>query len=80
MVDEAALRSVFAYYARTLLGRYEVGDVLYALTDQMVEVLGIDGAGVSLRDDSRRLRFVAATDERVANIEETQTGIDEGPC
>ncbi|QBI19680.1 ANTAR domain-containing protein [Egibacter rhizosphaerae] len=79
MIDSTALRRAFGDYARTILGDYSVGEVLYRLTDQCVEVLGIDGAGVSL-GEGEALQFVAATDEDVVRVEETQVSVGEGPC
>lgn len=80
MADQSALKRAFADYARTIAGPYEIGDVLYRLTDQMVEVLGIDGAGVSLDDGSGGLQFITATDERTAQAERDQVEAGEGPC
>lgn len=79
MTDHSALERAFREYARALLGPYDVGRVLYRLTDQVVEVLGIDGAGVSIAGDDG-LEFLTATDERIVRIEEHQIGIGQGPC
>jgi GAF domain-containing protein len=46
----------------------------------MVAVLGVDGAGVMLEDENEQLRFVAASDELVRNIESLQIELEEGPC
>ncbi len=80
MVDQAALIRSFADYARTLSSPYDIGDVLYRLTDQVTEVLAVDGAGVSLGDSDGTLRFVTATDERITRIEERQVNAGQGPC
>lgn len=80
MVDRAALIGVFADYAKTIARRYDIGDVLYRLTDQVVEVLGCDGAGVSVVDAADSLRFVTATDDRIVRIDEAQIDLGEGPC
>jgi GAF domain-containing protein len=80
MADQSALRRAFADYARTMACRYEIGDVLYRLTDQIVEVLGVSGAGVSLGDAHGALQFVTATDQLVTRAEEGQIGAREGPC
>lgn len=81
MVDHDALVDAFQDYSQVLLGPYEIGDVLYQLTDQAVEVLGVDGAGVSVaQDGDDRLTFVAATDASVATVEATQERGGEGPC
>jgi GAF domain-containing protein len=79
MTDQQALIRAFADYARTLARRYDIGEVLYRLTDQVVEILDVDGAGVSIADHGR-LRFVTATDEDIAQIEERQVDLGQGPC
>lgn len=79
MTDQSALLRAFADYARTIYGSYDIGEILYRLTDQAVEVLGVDGAGVSIADTDRPLRFVTATDERVSIVEERQITAGEGP-
>ncbi len=80
MVDRTALLAAFDEYATALLRpSYDIGNVLYRLTDQVVAVLGIDGAGVSI---SRHevLSFLTATDVDVAVIEEFQATTGHGPC
>ncbi len=79
MIDHEALQRAFGEYARALLGPYDIGRVLYRLTDHVVEVLDVDGAGVSLAGDDG-LAFVTATDERTMRVEEHQAEIAEGPC
>lgn len=80
MVDESALFRAFEQYSHTLLSDYDVTHVLHQLMDQVIEVLGVEGAGVCLADEQGRLRFVAATNADVAVIEEEQVQEDEGPC
>jgi GAF domain-containing protein len=80
MADQSALKRAFADYARTIARRYDIGEVLYRLTDQVVEVFAIDGAGVSLADVDGNLQFVTATDERVTLVEEQQVETGQGPC
>ena len=80
MIDQRSLLDVFREFATRLLGPYEIGPVLYELTDQVVAVLGVDGAAVSLADSDGVLRFVTATDADVAAIEEEQVAHDQGPC
>ena len=80
MVDYAAFIDVFADYARTISRRYDVGDVMYRLADQVVEVLPVDGAGVSVADPDGGLQFVSATHEDVVRVEGLQITLGEGPC
>ncbi len=79
MNTEALVQAV-GDYARALLTDYDIGTVLYRLTDHVTNVLGTDGAGVSLADDGPHLAFVAATDGNVAAVEEAQEAQREGPC
>ena len=78
MINETALRHAFADHAEAMLQRYDIGHVLYRLTDQVVDVLEVDGAGISLREDPDQLRFVTATDERASRVENAQIAGD-GP-
>lgn len=80
MIDQQALRCAFEDYSTALLNPYRIGDVLYRLTDQVVGVLGVDGAGVSIAQEGEDLSFVAATDADVAIIEAKQASGAEGPC
>lgn len=80
MVDHARLSSVLTDFAHTLVRRYEVGEVLYQLTDRCVDVLDVAGAGVSLQDDGGKLRFVSATDEDSSQVERAQEDCQAGPC
>lgn len=80
MLDHARLSRVLSDFAHTLVRRYEVGEVLYQLTDRAVEVLGIAGAGVSLQREGGNLLFVSATDEATAKVERVQEDYQTGPC
>lgn len=80
MVDQRALLAAFHDYSETLLRAFDAGDVLYRLTDQVMQVLGVDGAGVSVASGGGDLVFVAATDASVATVEAQQQAAGEGPC
>jgi GAF domain-containing protein len=80
VVDHAALRVAFQDFARAVLGPYDADRMLHLLTGQVVEVLGVDGAGVSLATVDEQLRFVTATDDEVATVEDAQVSLNEGPC
>ncbi len=80
MVDQDRLQGVLIEFARTLLTDYQLPDVLYRFCDQVVEVLPISGAGVMLNDQAGDLRFIAASDETVREIESLQIELGEGPC
>ena len=75
MIDHDALRSTFERYARAVLTSFSIEEVLYPLTDQVAEVLDVDGAGLCLLDDGH-LAFVTATDQAVARLDQAQVTID----
>ncbi|MBY5163191.1 GAF and ANTAR domain-containing protein [Salsipaludibacter albus] len=79
MLNHAALLRAYEGYARALLQTYDIGEMLYRLTDQVVEVLEIDGAGVVLADDDDQLALVSTTDKRVATLQELQLENGRGP-
>ena len=74
------LLDVLKRFAATLAGSFDVSEVLYDLNDRVVEILGADGAGVSLGDDHDMLRFVAANNEASAAMETAQQDSQQGPC
>ena len=80
MVDHALLSRVLSEFVQTLVRRYDVGEVLYQLTDRTVEVLGVAGSGVSLQREGGKLLFVSATDEATAKVERVQEDAQKGPC
>jgi GAF domain-containing protein len=80
MLDQDRLLDVLTRFSRTLASRYDVSDVLYELSDSVVDVLGASGAGVSLADEAGRLCFATATDGVVAVLEEVQEATQDGPC
>ncbi len=75
-----ALLDVLTHFAETLANRFDVADVLYALTDHTVDVLDATAAGVSLADDHDVLQFVSANSETAAELERVQQQARQGPC
>jgi len=67
-------------FAQTLVRSYDVGEVLYDLSDSVVQVLGATSGGVSLGAPDGSLRFVTATDDASTGAEMLQTESQEGPC
>lgn len=79
MADRTALVAAFEEYARALLSPYDIAQMLHRLTDQVVQVLGVDGAGVSIARNGD-LAFLAATDRDTASVEQHQATTGDGPC
>jgi GAF domain-containing protein len=66
--------------ADTLVEDYDVIDVLTALTDRCVEVLGVSAAGVMLAAPDGELRLAASSSERMRVLELYELQAQEGPC
>ena len=66
-------------FAAALTSGYGIGDVLHNLTEEMAEVLGLSGAGVTLVHDGQQ-RFVTAAVEAIATLERAQETWQKGPC
>src|ERR1700758_803523 len=64
----------------SLLDDFDVVDLLTGLTERCAELLDIEAAGFLLADPLHQLRLLAATSERVRELELFQLQADEGPC
>lgn len=80
MVDQQALLQVLAKFARLLVTDYDTGRALDELCMESIDVLGVTGAGVMLRDLAGDLRFAAASDDIIQQVEVLQMALGEGPC
>lgn len=80
MVDHVRLLEVLAGFAHTLVRTYDIEDVLSDLCADVAELLAVDGAGVMLEDEQGDLRFIAASDEHIGQVEQLQVDTGEGPC
>ncbi len=80
--DEGLLEllDVLAAFSRTLLDGHQVDDILEELVGRMSDILPVDGAGVMMENETGVLRFEAASDATVRNIESLQIELGEGPC
>jgi len=67
MADDELAFVAMAEFAHTLTQRYAIADVLTQLTEQIPQVLDITGAGVSVADEDRTLRFVTASNDALMN-------------
>src|SRR5207244_2727701 len=79
-IDDDLLLEALSAFAHTLAGRFEVSEVLYRLAENVVAVLRVAGAGVSVVDDHGRLRPVTAINELTAQLENVEEAGQQGPC
>jgi GAF domain-containing protein len=80
MVDYLRLSDVMIELSRCLISHAGVEQTLVLLCDRVSEVVPVRGTGVMLADKAGDLRFVAASDDRVREIEALQIELGEGPC
>jgi GAF domain-containing protein len=80
MTREADVVQSLVDLADTLVADYDVVDVLTALTDRCVQLLGATAAGVMLASPSGELRLVASSSEAMRVLELFELQAMEGPC
>jgi transcriptional regulator with GAF, ATPase, and Fis domain len=80
-VDRQALTAVtFVEIVDTLVGEFDVVEVLTQLTARCVELLEAAAAGILLADGDRQLRVIGASTEQINVLELFQLQNHEGPC
>lgn len=79
-IDHDGFREVLTRFAGTLVGRYDLDDVMSEVGRDVSRTLGVAGAGVMMGDEDGRLHFVTTSDEVLERLEALQVELDEGPC
>ena len=77
---EAVLAQAFVRLADTLARDFDVVDFLHGLSEDSVEILRAEAAGVMLADPRGGLRLIASSDERMRLLELFQIQGAQGPC
>lgn len=72
--------TTFVELVDTLVGDFDVIEVLTLLTTRCVELLAAGAAGILLADSDRQLRVVGASTEQIKLLELFQIQNNEGPC
>jgi GAF domain-containing protein len=70
----------FVRLADTLASDFDIVDFLYGLSEDSVQILRIEAAGVMLADAAGDLRLIASSDERMRLLELFELQGAEGPC
>lgn len=79
--DRSALTATtFVEIVDTLVGDFDVIDVLTSLTSRCVELLDVAAAGILLADELGHLRVIGASTEEIGLLELFQIQNEEGPC
>lgn len=79
-VDETKFSGLLSEFAGTLATDFPIQSILDHLVERIVDLLPIDGAGVSLIAPDLVPRFVASSDARALQHEQLQINLQEGPC
>lgn len=79
-IDHEAMWGVLRRFADTLVQHYDLEEVLGRLGEDVVQVLGVAGAGAMLEDGDGSLRFFSTSDPVLKELEALQLEYDEGPC
>jgi GAF domain-containing protein len=72
--------ATFVEIVDTLVGEFDVIDLLTTLTSRCVELLDASAAGILLADSEGRLRVIGASTEQINLLELFQIQNDQGPC
>jgi diguanylate cyclase (GGDEF)-like protein len=81
MATDRELTDVLSEFARTMATDFPIQGILDHLVEQIVEVMPISAAGVTLiAADGEPPRYVAASSEAALRFEKLQTHLSEGPC
>jgi GAF domain-containing protein len=78
--NQTLTATTFVEIVETLVGDFDVIDVLTLLTSRCVELLDAAAAGILLADGDGHLRVVGASTEQIELLELFQVQNDEGPC
>lgn len=77
---QALTATTFVEIVETLVGDFDVIEVLTVLTSRCVELLGAAAAGILLADGDGHLRVIGASTEQIQLLELFQVQNDQGPC
>ncbi|TFD67867.1 GAF and ANTAR domain-containing protein [Cryobacterium ruanii] len=80
MTRASLVSAAFVKLTDTLVGEYDVLDVLHTLVEECVHLLDATAAGLLLADPSGELQVVASTSEESYLVEVLQQQAGAGPC
>jgi GAF domain-containing protein len=78
--DHWRLAEILSDFARTMVTDFPIQGILDHLVHEIVEVMPVTGAGVTLISANKRPHYVAASNGLALAYEELQSELAEGPC
>ncbi len=79
-IRQTLTATTFVEIVDSLVGDFDVIEVLTVLTSRCIELLGAAAAGILLADSDGHLRVVGASSEEINLLELFQIQNDQGPC
>lgn len=82
MVDDTGLLDALATFATRSVTDYDLSVVLEEVGQQAKSVLGLQGAGITLkvRANDKEMQYISATDGMTLHVEREQDRLNEGVC
>ena len=82
MANQSALQATLVDFATRLTDAYDLDEILHDVSERAVEVLELDGAGLTIGPNpaAGEMSFVTATDEATEYVERQQDRLGEGVC
>jgi diguanylate cyclase (GGDEF)-like protein len=80
MDRDEQLAEILSDFARTMLTGFPTQGILDRLVERIVEVMPVDGAGVTLISPGVGPQYIAASSQRAMDYEQLQSDLGEGPC
>ncbi len=80
MPPEDSVIQALVEMADTLVGDFDVVEMLTALTSRCIDLLGVSAAGVMLAKPTSDLHLVASSNETMRILELFELQAEEGPC
>jgi GAF domain-containing protein len=79
-LELASILKAMDGFASSMAQSYDLPQAAFELCESMVEVLGAQGAGVTVAGEKDRLRYLTGTTEDAIELERTQEKYQSGPC
>ena len=80
MLEDGKLSAVLSQFARTMVTDFPIQSIVDGLVKNIVDILPITSAGVTLISPGSAPRYIAASDDDALAYEKLQATLGEGPC